>query len=246
MLAVFAGVAGAAAMVAAGGYQTMSPTGQWYGQTFTGLPGGTRKLALTYDDGPNDACTLQLLDVLNRRDVRATFFMIGRYARQRPDLVDAVFRAGHTIGNHTFSHANLIFSSSRRTWKELSECQQVLQDITGETPQLFRPPWGGRRPGTFRIARSLGLRPVMWKVTGYDWSAQTADSIVAKVNKQIRGGDIILLHDGSHAGIGADRLQTVIATDRIIEKYRAAGYQFVTIPEMLTASPLAIGMEALT
>jgi peptidoglycan/xylan/chitin deacetylase (PgdA/CDA1 family) len=244
MLEVLASVAGLTAAVAAG-YQTMAPTGQWYGRTFTGLIGGTNRLALTYDDGPNDPHTLRLLEILAKHNVAATFFMIGRFVTQRPDIVREVVRAGHAVGNHTFSHPNLIFVSSERARKEVSDCQQALLETTGETPQLFRPPFGGRRPGTLQVARALGLEPVMWNVTGYDWSAPPADRIVAKVSRQIRGGDVILLHDGSHVRMGADRSQTVIATDQIIAEYKARGYGFMTIPEMMGKAVRSVQVSAM-
>src|SRR5256884_7708102 len=110
----------AAAAVAAAGYQSMAPTGQWYGRTFTGLGRGSKQIALTYDDGPNDPHTLRLLEVLARHDVHATFFMIGRYARQCPEIMREVARAGHVIGNHTFSHPLLIFESAASTRTELA------------------------------------------------------------------------------------------------------------------------------
>ncbi len=106
-----AGVLGTAAASAAG-YQSMAPAGQWYGPTFTGLSRGTRQLALTYDDGPNDPFTLRLLEVLAKHGVRATFFLIGRFVKQRPDIVRELVQAGHVVGNHTFSHPNLIFASA--------------------------------------------------------------------------------------------------------------------------------------
>src|SRR5438309_3837844 len=93
----------AAAAASAAGYQSMAPTGQWYGRTFTGLPRGTRQLALTYDDGPNDPHTLRLLEVLARHNERATFFLIGRYVRQRCEIVREIVGAGHVVGNHTFT-----------------------------------------------------------------------------------------------------------------------------------------------
>src|SRR5215469_614367 len=104
---IVGGAAGALAAVA--GYQTMSPQGQWYGRSLVGLPGGSPKLALTYDDGPNDPHTLRLLEVLARHGVHATFFMIGRYVRARPDIVREVVKAGHVVGNHTFTHPLLTF-----------------------------------------------------------------------------------------------------------------------------------------
>src|SRR5271167_4807421 len=108
MLGAFAGVAGLAAAVSAG-YQAMAPTGQWYGRTFTGLPPGSKKIALTYDDGPNDPHTLRLLEILAKHGVNATFFLIGGFVEQRPDIAREIARAGHVIGNHSFHHPNLIF-----------------------------------------------------------------------------------------------------------------------------------------
>lgn len=221
-----------AAAVAAG-YQSMAPTGQWYGRTFTGLARGTKQLALTYDDGPNDPHTLRLLEVLARHEVKATFFLIGHYVRQRPDIAREVAKAGHVIGNHTFTHPLLIFKRDDEIRKELSDCRAALQDAVGEHSNLFRPPFGGRRPATLHIARELRLEPIMWNVTGYDWNAPSAAVIERKVSKQIRGGDVILLHDGGHKQMGADRSQTVQATDHLIKRYKQEGYSFVTIPGMM-------------
>ena len=116
----------------AAGYQSMAPTGQWYGRTFTGLARGTKQLALTYDDGPNDPHTLKLLEVLAKHEVHATFFMIGRYVRQRPDVAREVAHAGHVIGNHTFTHSLLTFESDVQTRIQLQECRDALTDVVGE------------------------------------------------------------------------------------------------------------------
>src|ERR1039458_235974 len=228
-----------AAAASAAGYQSMAPTAQWFGRTFAGGSRGTKQIALTYDDGPNDPHTLKLLDVLAKHNVRATFFIIGRYVRQRPDIARAVAQAGHIIGNHTFRHPLLIFKSAAPTRTQLLEGQYVLQDAIGEHSSLFRPPFGGRPPATLRIARSLGLETVMWNVTGYDWNAPPAAVIERKVANQIRGGDVILLHDGGHKQMGADRSQTVIATDGLIARYKAEGYEFVAIPQMMAESAVS-------
>jgi len=228
------GAVSAVAAVAAG-YQSMAPTGQWYGRTFTGLTHGSRQIALTYDDGPNDPHTLRVLEVLAKHSVRATFFLIGRYVRQRPEIVRDIVNAGHVVGNHTFTHPLLTFKSAAEIRHELSQCRSALQDAIGQHSPLFRPPFGGRRPAVLRVARGLGLEPVMWNVTGYDWSAPPAEAIERKVAKQARGGDVILLHDGGHKQMGADRSQTVIATDRLITRYKAEGHEFVTISQMMNA-----------
>jgi peptidoglycan/xylan/chitin deacetylase (PgdA/CDA1 family) len=232
---VLAGAAVATAAVTAG-YQSMAPTAQWYGRTFTGLPRSACQLALTYDDGPNDPHTLRLLEVLAWHDVKATFFMIGRYVRQRPEIAREVVKTGHMIGNHTFTHPLLTLKSSAEIRRELVDCRAALQDAIGEHSSLFRPPFGGRRPAVLRLARELGLEPVMWNVTGYDWNAPPAAVIEGKVTSHIRGGDVILLHDGGHREMGADRSQTVLATDHLIARYKAESYEFVTIPAMMKSA----------
>jgi peptidoglycan/xylan/chitin deacetylase (PgdA/CDA1 family) len=237
---VLTGAASLAAAVTAG-YQSMAPTGQWYGRTFTGLARGAKQLALTYDDGPNDPHTLRLLEVLAKHNVHATFFLIGRYVQQRPDIAREIVKAGHVVGNHTFTHPLLTFKSTAEIRQELSDCRKALQDTIGEHSDLFRPPFGGRRLATLRIARELGLEPVMWNVTGYDWTAPPAAEIQKKCTSQIRGGDVILLHDGGHRQMGADRSQTVVATDHLIATYKSAGYSFMTILQMLEHKPHSNG-----
>ncbi|MGC1500485.1 MAG: polysaccharide deacetylase family protein, partial [Terriglobales bacterium] len=224
---------GLAATAAAGavGYQSMSPTGQWFGRTLASGERGSKQLALTFDDGPNDPHTLKLLEVLAKHNVHATFFMIGRYVREQPSIARAVADAGHVVGNHTFTHPRLIFRSEAQTRAELASCRSALEDAIGAHSNLFRPPFGGRRPATLRIARELGLETVMWNVPGHDWNALPASVIESKVTRQIHagGGDIILLHDGGHRALGADRAQTVIATDNLIRRFKDQGYEFETV-----------------
>jgi peptidoglycan/xylan/chitin deacetylase (PgdA/CDA1 family) len=224
-------LAGAAAIAA--GYQTMAPTGQWYGSTFTGLPRGSRQLALSFDDGPNDPHTLHLLEVLARHGVHATFFLIGRFVEQRPDIAREIANAGHVVGNHTFNHPLLTLRSGRDVQSEIQQCSQALNNAVGSHSNLFRPPFGGRRPATLRIARRLGLETIMWNVTGHDWKDESAAEIEQRVISQVNGGNVILLHDGGHRGMGQDRSQTILATDRLISRYVSEGYEFVTIPQMM-------------
>src|SRR5215475_13722908 len=223
----------AGAAVATLGYQSLAPTGQWFGKAFHGLTPGGKQIALTFDDGPNDPYTLALLDVLGKHGVLATFFLIGRYLRQAPQIVRQVAKAGHALGNHTFSHPMLIFQSGGQIRQEISDCRNAIGDAVGEHSNLFRPPWGGRRPIVFRVVRELGLEPVMWNVNGYDWNAPSADYIGQRVARRIQGGDVVLLHDGSHAAFGADRSKTIQAVDQLISRYLAEGYHFVRIPEMI-------------
>lgn len=244
-VAIGLGAAASAAVGAvAAGYNAMAPESQLYGRTVT-RPESPGKLVLTYDDGPNPAWTPQLLDVLARHQVQATFFVIGRYVRQRPELLRAVVAAGHEVGNHTWDHPNLIFCSPAETRRQLRDCSAAIADATGKMPALFRPPFGGRLPWTLTIARELGLTPVMWSVTGFDWSPTTGAAIERKVLRQVarheaqqqsagRGGagrgDIILLHDGGHKAMGADRSHSVDATERILQRYKVER-EFVTAGE---------------
>ncbi len=177
---------------------------------------------------------MRLLEVLAKHDVHATFFLIGRYVSQRPEIAREIVQAGHIVGNHTLTHPLLTLKSEAEIRRQLLACRAALHDAVGDHSNLFRPPFGGRRPAVLRIARELGLEPVMWNVTGYDWKAPSAEVIEKKVARQIRGGDVILLHDGGHKNLGADRSQTVIATDHLIARYKEEAYEFVTIPEMMS------------
>jgi peptidoglycan-N-acetylglucosamine deacetylase len=231
-LATGAALAGVATWL---GFESMWPTLSLYGRSFIGLPPGSRQLALTYDDGPNDPDTLQLIDVLARHEVKATFFVLGKFVQQKPHIVRALAAAGHVIGNHSWDHPRLVFASNAELRRQIQRTQAAIFDACGVTPTLFRPPYGGRRPGTLTAVRKLGLEPVMWNVTCYDWKATSADKVLAHARRQIRGGDVILLHDGDQQALGANRRHSVEATDRLIAHYKSASYEFVTVPEMMAA-----------
>lgn len=229
---LIAGAAAAASTFA--GFHAYLPQSQLYGTTFFGTPGRGNRIALTFDDGPNPACTPALLDVLAQHNVRATFFMIGQFVRQQPELARRVVAAGHDVGNHTYSHPNLSLSSAQKTRQELADCEVALKDAgVGNQHGLFRPPFGARRPVTFRIARELGLTPIQWSVTAFDWNAPSAERIEHNVEKRLRGGDVILLHDGGHLALNADRTHTVKAVASMLPKLTDQGYEFVTIGDWL-------------
>jgi peptidoglycan/xylan/chitin deacetylase (PgdA/CDA1 family) len=232
---------GAALGLVAGGlaYASLWPTSQIFGHTLI-AGSDVNEVALTFDDGPNDAATPQLLEVLARHGVHATFFNMGNFARQRPELTRQVVAAGHIVGNHSMSHPKLSTEPAARVRQELADCNALLEDITGAAVKYFRPPFGARRPFVLRAARELGLTPVLWNVTGHDWDPIGVDGILANLNKGIarnqrRGrGSNLLLHDGGHRAMGVARLDTVNAVDRLLtERLHAseqgAAMRFVTV-----------------
>lgn len=230
------GAAGAAAVLGAGIYHSLAPRSQLYGETFIGKPGSGKQLALTYDDGPNDPHTLRLLDVLAKHGLKATFFVIGNYVRQRPDIVRRIVAEGHEVGNHTYTHPLLSLCDSGNARGELEQCAAALKETGVSDVRFFRPPFGARRPATLRIAREMGYTPVMWSVWCFDWKTTSADVVEQHAVRGITGGDVILLHDGSHKKFGADRAPTVEATDRIIRRYKDQGFEFVTVGGMMDAT----------
>lgn len=233
-------LAGAAAAASVAAYASLAPRSRLFGAAFCGGRPGSRQVALTYDDGPNEPHTLHLLDVLAENDVRATFFLIGRYAAQRPDIVRQIVRGGHALGNHTFHHPNLVFASSRELRAELRDCQRALADAAGLEVRLFRPPWGARRPEVLRVARDEeGLQTVLWSLNSRDYSLRSADLVRRRVLRGVarsEGGDVILMHDGDHRRFGGQRGHTVKATEGLVEHLLDEGYEFVTVPEMMGSS----------
>ncbi|MGA8159345.1 MAG: polysaccharide deacetylase family protein [Acidobacteriaceae bacterium] len=228
---------GAAAGLAAGvcTYAAMDPQSQLFGRTL--IAGrNSAEFALTYDDGPNDPWTGHLLDLLAQHRLRATFFLIGRHVRQRPDLVREIHAAGHLIGNHTVTHPWLAIQSPRRVREELAGCNAALEDIFGAPVRFFRPPHGARRPDVLRAARDLGLTAVLWNAMGFDWrpnitATRIADYLEGGIarNQHRRRGSNLLLHDGGHLALGADRSQSVEATRLILKSHPPGVVQYVTV-----------------
>jgi peptidoglycan/xylan/chitin deacetylase (PgdA/CDA1 family) len=226
----------AAALTATAGamaYAALAPQSQIFGPTLV-APARADEIALTYDDGPNPAATPRLLEVLARHEVRATFFLIGRYVLAERALVRDIAAAGHVVGNHSMTHPWLPFVSNARIRQELTDCKAVLEDTLGAGVRYFRAPHGARRPYVLRVARELGLTPVQWNIICGDWNPVGPDVIFSRGTRGIdrhqrdnRASNIVL-HDGGHLALNAPRLATVEATDRLLQRYLATK-RFVTV-----------------
>ena len=214
-------------------YASLWPGSRIFGEALV-APRRPGELALTFDDGPNRVWTPRLLDALASHDVHATFFMLGERAQAEPDLVRRIAAAGHLVGNHSWRHPNLARSSASRIRDELTQTRDTLEQLTGSAVKFFRPPFGARRPAVFRIAREMGLQPVLWNAMTSDWSepsaVRIAEQLSAKIDK-LRSRDLaanIVLHDGGHRDANANREPSVSACAALIGRYKDA-CRFVTL-----------------
>jgi len=246
LIATSTAVAAAAGIAA---YGAVHPRAQIFGLTVTRTD-SSRKLALTFDDGPNPAITPQLLDLLDRHHARATFFLIGRYVRECPDIVKETIARGHLLGNHTETHPNLFRRSRKEIRIELRLCHDAISHILGSPPKWFRPPFGMRNPWVIPAARELGYRSAMWTLLPGDWLEKPAEWLIPRMqpiadhaqrNLAIAGnsatkatGDILCLHDGSHQKINADRSRTLAALEHWLPRWRDLGLEFVTIDQAVS------------
>jgi peptidoglycan/xylan/chitin deacetylase (PgdA/CDA1 family) len=229
---VSTGAAAAGAGIAAWG--AVAPSSQLFGPTIrhTSSP---RKIALTFDDGPNPAVTPQLLALFDRHHVRATFFLIGKFAREFPELVQEISSRGHLIGNDSETHANLFLQTRAGIRDELARCQDAIATATqGEPPLCMRPPYGYRNPLLRVEVQRAGMSAVvMWSKLCWDWKPQQSGRVIEKLTHVARGrgphGDIVLMHDGDHRAPGGDRLHVVAALEHWLPRWLDAGMEFVTI-----------------
>ena len=185
--------------------------------------------ALTFDDGPNPAVTPRLLDLLDKYNVRATFFVLGKYVRHFPSLTAEIAARHHAIGNHSDTHANLLFFSHKHIVDELTRCEDAILNATGKRTTSVRPPFGFRGPNFASAARDAGFsQVVMWSVSAKDWKPQPS-ARVAKRLRKVRHGDIILFHDGDHRTSNADRGHTLQALEYWLPRWKDAGLEFAAV-----------------
>jgi peptidoglycan/xylan/chitin deacetylase (PgdA/CDA1 family) len=226
-------------------YGAAWPRAQLFGRTIchTNSP---RQLAVTFDDGPNPAITPKLLDILEQYNALATFFLIGRFVRECPDLVREINARGHAIGNHTETHPMLLWLRPTEIQVELRLCHTAIANVLGAPPKFFRPPFGVRNPWLASAARALDMRVVMWTLLPGDWRAQSDAWLIDRMKpiashagrlaKNPAGtGDILCLHDGSHQGPNGDRTHTLAALEHWLPRWRDLGLEFVTISDAVGA-----------
>jgi peptidoglycan-N-acetylglucosamine deacetylase len=224
----------AAAVAGIAAWGAVAPSSELFGPTVRHTD-SARRVALTFDDGPNPAVTPRLLELFDRHSVRATFFLIGRFARVCPDLVREISARGHLLGNHTDTHVNLIFQSRAGIRDELARCQDAVSAATGtDPPRWMRPPYGYRSPWLEGVVRSAGMQGVvMWSKICWDWKPQRPERLVERLARVARPGrprgDIVVLHDGDHRALGGDRHHVVAALAHWLPRWSDAGIEFVTI-----------------
>lgn len=175
-------------------------------------------IAITFDDGPSSRYTGRLLDGLKERNVKASFFLIG----ENPVLVERIYKEGHLIGNHTYSHVQMTHLSEEAAVREIEKTDQVISAITGEHVAYMRPPFGAWQR---ELEVRMEVLPVLWSVDPLDWTTENVDEIVSKVVTEVEEGDIILLHD-CYAS-------SVEAALRIVDILQKEGYEFVTVDRLL-------------
>lgn len=196
-------------------------------------PRDGRRLALTFDDGPDPAHTPRVLDVLAARGVRATFFLVGERAARLPGVVRAVVDGGHEVASHGWSHASLWRCGPRRTAEELGRAHETLAALTGQAPRHFRPPWGHVNAAMFRALRRLGERCVFWTIQPEGLRARDPAAQAADVLRRARPGAIVDLHDAD--GVPGAGPRVLAALPGMIHGLREAGYELVTLGDLIGA-----------
>lgn len=188
----------------------------------------TKKIALTFDDGPHPRYTERILDILAKYNVKATFFVIGVNILNYPEPLCSIHAAGHEIGNHSFSHNNRKDLDGSDALLEMQKCEDLIYRYTKEKPKLFRPPRGSCNDCVEQAADSLGYSVVLWSIDTLDWKNTPSGEISKTVLGAAKGGDIILMHDYT-SGTNT----TCDALEIIIPRLLSEGFEFVTVSELI-------------
>jgi len=191
-------------------------------------------IALSFDDGPHTTYTEEVLAVLKKNNIKATFFVMGGCVHNHPDLLQKEYEDGNAIGNHTYTHPNLSKLSDAAVAKELTRADDIIYKTIHVRPAIFRPPYGACSANCTATANRLGIKKVTWSYLVNDWDVDktSSDIIATSLIKHAYPGAILAMHDGS-----GNRQKTVDALPRVIATLKNKGYQFVTIPELLKIQP---------
>jgi len=232
--ALGAAVAGIATVVIVG--SALRPSSDFYLRSIRRNPRQPAGVALTFDDGPDPVRSPQILDALAEVDAPATFFMIGRRASLSPRLVERAAREGHEVAAHSHSHSRLLpFRGRRRHVDEILACTQALLDAGAPAPRWYRAPMGYATPPLAEALREQGLQSVHWSIGSRDLALRDKASIIARVLPRVRGGDIVLMHDGAdRRGPGPEAVPAVIRT--LVPELRRRGFEPMTLCRLLTPS----------
>ncbi len=216
-------------------YHGVNPRSRFYGKVWSNGNRNHSQIALTFDDGPNEPYTSDVLSILEQYRIKATFFVIGQNARRHPEVCRRIVAAGNVIGNHSyFHHKSLCLRRGKTVAYDLKMAHQAIYECTGFEPKLFRPPHGFRTPWLMRTVRNLGYTVVTWDNMTGDWKAdKSGDEIVRTIVKRAKPGGVIVLHDGRDSRLNYDRSQMLQALPFVIETLQERGFDFVTIPELL-------------
>jgi peptidoglycan/xylan/chitin deacetylase (PgdA/CDA1 family) len=187
-------------------------------------------VALTYDDGPSSPYTNQLLDILDRYQVKATFFEIGRNIEKHPEMVPMIVARGHELANHSYSHTDMMFKPREFLLSEIEKTDKLLQELGVKQDSIsFRPPFGRRFVVLSYLLFQMHKKLIMWDVNSLDYEKTlTAEDIANRVIDNVRSGSIVLMHDS-----GGDRSKTLAATQAIVKNLQSKGYAFKTVSELL-------------
>jgi len=191
------------------------------------------EIALTFDDGPQEPYTSQILDILKKEEVHATFFVLGKYVEKNRDLIRRIIQEGHVVGNHGFSHIPLAFQNSDFIRHEIENWERVMNPMGVLPYKIFRASHGWKNPWLVSFLHQKGYRFIGWDVGIWDSDKPGTEILLQRLKKNVSSGSIILLHDGDGDHEGGDRSQTVSVLPEMIHFYKQQGYRFVTIPEML-------------
>lgn len=216
-------------------YHGINPRSRFYGKVCSNGDRNRLRIALTFDDGPNEPYTTHVLSILEQYKIRATFFIIGENARRYPETCRRIVAAGNAIGNHSYHHLkSLCLRRGKTVARDVRLAHQAIYECTGVEPRFFRPPHGFRTPWMMRAIRNLGYTVVTWDNMTSDWKAEkSGQEIVQAILRRARPGGVIVLHDGRANRLNYDRSHMLQALPFVIETLLEKGFEFVTIPELL-------------